>query len=108
MGIEVDASSNAVSSISRLETETDWAELTNVPILSNKISIQHQGHTKTTFTNQSGSPITWSACLPGKHKFIFVNGEKKKSIRGMDHGRPYSYYQIEVKEGSSVTASLHH
>jgi len=107
MGIEVNASSNAVSSVSRLVAETDWAELTNVPVLSNKISVKHQGHTKTMFTNQSGPSITWNVRLSGKHKFIFVNGEKKKCIPGMDHGRPYSQYQIEVKEGSSVTASLH-
>jgi hypothetical protein len=69
--------------------------------------VQHQGDTKTMFTNQSGPSITWNIRLSGKHKFIFVNGEKKKCIPGMDHGRPYSQYQIEVKEGSSVTASLH-
>jgi hypothetical protein len=44
--------------------------------------------------------------MPGDHKFIFVNGMKRKAKEGYDHGRIYSFYNVEVKAGSTVTISV--
>lgn len=106
MGIDVDASSNSISTISRFATENDWAEMNDIPVLSNQISVKHVGNTKTIFTNQAGASLTWSARMPGTHAFLFVNGKKKKCAQGSDHGRPYSYCNVGVKEGNSVTVSV--
>jgi hypothetical protein len=106
MGIEVDASVNTVSTLSRLEVETDWTEMKDIPLLSNKISVKHVGNVKTIFMNQSGAPITWSARIPGNHEFLFVNGKKRKCTPGDDHGRTYSYYNVRVKEGKAITVSI--
>jgi len=102
MGIEADASANKVSTLSRLDSENDWAEMNDVPILSNKISVKHVGLHKTIFTNKEGPSITWVARMPGDHKFIFVNGIKRKTLRGEDHGCAYAYYNVDVKAGSEV------
>jgi hypothetical protein len=106
MGIEVDAATHRVSTLSRLEAEQDWAEMIDVPVFTNKISIKHVGHTKTIFTNQTGASLIWNARIPGKHEFVLVNGKKLKCSQGFDHGRPYSYYDAEVKEGKTVTVSV--
>jgi len=106
MGVEVEASKNNVSTLSRLEEEDDWAEMNDIPLLSNKVSIKHVGKNTTIFTNQSGSAITWSARIPGNHEFLFVDGIKKKCAKGNDHGRPYSYCNVEVKEGKAVTVAV--
>ena len=106
MGVEVDASKNSVSTISRLEEELDWAEMNDIPLLTNVVSIRHKGQYATTFMNRSGSTVTWSARIPGNHEFLFVNGAKVKSSQGNDHGRQYSYYNVEVKKGKTITVSV--
>jgi hypothetical protein len=106
MGIDAEASANKVSTVSRLDSENDWAEIDDVPILSNKISVRHVGLDKTVFTNKEGPSLTWVARMPGDHKFIFVNGMKRKAKEGYDHGRIYSFYNVEVKAGSTVTISV--
>ena len=106
MGIDAEASANRVSTISRLDSENDWAEMNDVPILSNKISVKHVGKDKTVFTNNEGPSLTWMARMPGEHQFIYVNGIKRKAFRGDDHGRVFSCYTVEVKAGSIVTVSI--
>ncbi|MDZ7647958.1 MAG: hypothetical protein U5K54_12715 [Cytophagales bacterium] len=106
MGIEAEASANKVSTISRLDSENDWAEMDDVPILSNKISVKHVGLDKTIFTNKEGPSLMWTARMPGDHKYIFVNGINRKAFQGDDHGRIYSFYNVEVKAGSTVTVSF--
>ncbi len=105
MGVEVDASKNTVYTISRLEAETDWAEMNDIPVLSNKILVKHIGNTKTILTNQAGSSVTWCVRIPGNHEFLFINGAKFKSAQGDDHGRLYSYCMVDMKKGKTVTVS---
>jgi len=107
MGIEVDASLNLVTTISRLEAEDDWAEINNVPLLSNKITVRHAGNNKTTFTNNMGSPVTWRARIQGKHKHVYVNGIKTKSTMTRVHGKEYTSYDLLVNEGESVIVSAY-
>lgn len=106
MGVEVNASENRVTTLSRLETDGDWAEMQELPVLSNKISVRHEGHGKTIFTNQAGTPITWHAKIPGEHRFLFVNGKKNRSTKGEVRGEKYSYLNVAVQQGESVVVSL--
>jgi len=106
MGIEVDASLKKVSTLSRLEAENDWAEMNDIPLLSNKISVKHIGKSKTVFTNRTGSPVTWSAGMPGNHAFVYVNGKKKKSTKLNSNGLESSCYEVMVKAGEAVTVSV--
>jgi hypothetical protein len=105
MGVEVNAALR-VSTLSRLEAEDDWAEMNNIPLLSNTVSVKHVGKAKTVFMNQSGPSITWCGRIPGNHDFLYVNGKKRKSFQGIDHGQQYSGYSVEVKAGKAVTVSV--
>ncbi len=62
MGVEPNAASNTFSTLSRLESENDWAEIMNVPLLGNEVTVRHDGHGQTTATNESG-PLEFWACM---------------------------------------------
>lgn len=105
MGIDADASTNTINTLPRLETG-DWAELKMLPVFSNTISVKHMGTHTTLFTNQSGAALTWRACIPGNHKYLYVNGVKQKSEQGIDHGKSYASIAITVKPGEAMRVSI--
>jgi len=107
MGINVKAAENTVSTISRLEKKEDWAEMKNIPLLSNSISVKHFGKDKTVTTNLNGQSIKWRAQIPGRHEFLYVNGVKKPSSQGKDHGQLYSWCEVELRKGEEVTVSVY-
>jgi frataxin-like iron-binding protein CyaY len=69
-----------VAMLSRIERQSNWAELKDVPVFSNRITIRFEGQYKTIFTNQTVVRLMWHAEISGGHKFLFVN-EKKGSAR---------------------------
>ena len=104
MGVQPDALKNTVTTIPRLEVG-DWAELKDLPVLSNTISIKHEAST-TTFTNGKGAALTWRACHPGNHDYLYVNGLKRKCDKGMDHGKSYASFTSVVKPGEVMRVSV--
>ena len=106
MGVEPNATSNTFSTLSRLESENDWAEIMNVPLLANQVTVRHDGHGQTTATNESGPLVKWSARIQGVHEYLFVNGKKTKSILEKGAQNRYSYCTLELKQGEKVTVAL--
>jgi len=106
MGVDVNAISNTFSTLSRLEENEDWAEMKNIPLLSNKITVKHYGKSKTIVTNASGESIKWSAQLPGAHEFLYINENKTVCYSKDNNGRPYSYSLITLNKGDEVTVSI--
>ena len=105
MGLEADAATNGFVSFSRLEKDLEWAEMDNVPLLSNIIGVKHFGRTKTIAHNINGETIKWTAKIPGTHEFLFVNGTKTNCTVEKNTPQPYSYLSIDLKEGESATVS---
>ncbi|MEQ8219187.1 MAG: hypothetical protein RH981_13195 [Arenibacter sp.] len=105
MGIEADAANNGFVSFSRLEKDLEWAEMDNVPLLSNKIGVKHFGRTKTIAHNISGETIKWTAKIPGIHEFLYVNGEKTSSTQVAHDMLPYTYITIDLKKNAIATVS---
>ena len=104
MGINVEAASNLVSTLSRLEKADDWAELANVSMLSNAITVKHVGKNETTFTNHAGPSLMWRAQVQGKHEFLYVDGRKSKCSVDDHLGKPYAYCNVQV--GAGITAKV--
>ena len=105
MGVQADAITNTVSTLPRLEAG-DWAEVKELPVLSNTISVKHAGTSATIFTNHTGAPLTWRACIPDTHEYLYVNGIKRKCDKGSDHGRPYALFTSVVKRGEVMRVSV--
>lgn len=105
MGIDTDAESNTFSTFSRLESQKDWGQMKNIPILSNKISITHEGNSKTMVTNQKGPSIQWTAKIPGRHEYLYVNNNKVKCMRTEKNGSVISYCRVTLATGEQSVVS---
>lgn len=106
MGVNVDPVTRAFSTLSRLEKKDDWVEMSNIPLLSSKVTVKHYGRTKTTAINVSGESVKWSAQLPGAHAFLYIDGNKTACLAKDNNGRPYSYVILALNEGDEVTVSV--
>lgn len=105
MGIDANAALNEFITLSRLEKANEWAEMMNVPLLSNKVGVEHFGKTKTIAHNINGGTIKWTAKMPGLHEFLFVNGKKTSCTIENNGQQPYSYLTIDLKEYEKATVS---
>ena len=105
MGINVNATDNGFSTLSRLEKDERWAEMKFIPIINNKISVKHFGNHKTKATNENGGDLNWTARIPGNYEYLYVNGDKK-DCKTVDTNLPYSYCTISLKEGDEVIVSI--
>lgn len=106
--METKAATNTVSTLSRLE-EGDWAEVKELPLLSNVIFVKHTGISATTLKNNRGAAVTWLACILcilGNHENLYVNGIKRKCDRGIDYGKPYASLTLVVKPGQVMKVSV--
>jgi hypothetical protein len=106
MGIDADAAQNGFMSLSRLEKDLEWAQMDNVPLLSNTISVKHFGKTKTIAANTYGATIKWTAKIPGIHEFLYVNGEKTTSTQVSSSMQPYSYVTLNLEQNATATVSI--
>ncbi len=106
MGINVEAETNTFTTSPRIESEEDWAEMKNIPVLSNKIAVKHHGAVKTAATNLKGPPIDWIAEIPGEHEFLYLNGKKIKCHQKNENGRVVSYYELTLNEGDEMVVSV--
>jgi len=119
MGIDLDAASALLSSVqggwveasvrtlSGLGTKVEWAELRNLPIRANEVTVRHEGTRKTIFTNQRGPAIVWYAAFAGTHESLLVNG---KPVRARTEkatlGRSISSLRVTVGAGGTVTVAV--
>ncbi|EAR01654.1 hypothetical protein [Maribacter sp. HTCC2170] len=102
MGINGHAEMNTFSTISRLENDSVTAEMRGIPILSNKISVTHTGLNKSKVGNIKGEIIWWKAQIPGRHEFLYINGNKKKSKQEIKHGNEYSYLLVQLNPNDAA------
>ncbi|MGB5554436.1 MAG: hypothetical protein WBM83_07245 [Flavobacteriaceae bacterium] len=98
MGINADAESYSFSTIPRLQSEIERGQMINIPILSNKISITHEGNAKTLATNQKGPSIQWTAQFSGHHEYLYVNNYKVRCLQTEQNGSVISYYSVMLDE----------
>ncbi len=108
MGISADAPRTLVETIPRLTPDTAWVGMRNLPVFGNEISVQHTSNTQTSFTNQSGPPINWSAAFPVEASGLLVNGSAStaKVQKGGPGQGTYSYLTLTVKPGESITVRV--
>jgi hypothetical protein len=87
-----------------LGTKVAWAELRNLPVRSNEITVRHEGLRKTTVTNQHGPALIWQASFPGSFDTLLVNGLPVKArTRKGPLDRVTSWARVTVGGGGTVT-----
>jgi hypothetical protein len=96
-----------VKTLPRLSDQTTWAEVRNLPVRDNEISVRHEGLRKTIFTNESGPALIWQATFPGSHRTLLVNGRGVKAEAGKEPlSHVTSWVQVPVGAGDTVTVQV--
>ncbi len=96
-----------ISTLPRLKNGTGWAELQNIPIRANRISVRHEGLKKTILTNDRGPSIIWKASFPGLHDELVVNGRKMNAKKTYSNGGHISWVRVIVGAGERIEAGIH-
>jgi hypothetical protein len=97
----------AVKTLSGLGSNIAWAELRNLPVRANEVTVRHEGGRKTVFTNQSGPSLIWHAAFPGSHETLLVNGRAMKArTENGPMDRKDSCVRVTVGAGGTVTVEV--
>lgn len=106
MGIDPNAVDRTISTLSRLESPTDWAELSRVPVLGSRITVRHNGQVSSSIENLGSQPITWRACFYGRYAEIEVNGRAQPAVLRKHKGFDISTVDITILPGKTVSADV--
>lgn len=99
MGVRAEADGTVWTRPS-LVAQTQWAEIANLPVRSNVITVRHEGKVSTTLTNQSGPALTWAAAFPGSYATLRVDGKTVPAEKA--NGQPYTFVHVTVAPGAAV------
>ncbi|MBW7454773.1 hypothetical protein K0U00_12090, partial [Paenibacillus sepulcri] len=106
MGISADGQS-AITTMSRLSSGLEWAELGSIPILNRTLTVRHNGIEETTVTLQEGEPLLWKAVFHTNSGTMLHNGSPvQAATERSDGGDEYRYLMIQVAEGETHRVSL--
>jgi hypothetical protein len=91
-----------------LTDKTSWAELQNLSIRANALSVRHEGVGKTILTNNSGPSFLWKARFSGSFDTLLVNGEAIQATKEELYvgGPEISWVRITVGAGETMTARI--
>ncbi len=109
LGISPDAPHTTLKTMPALPRAVDWVKLAHLLVLQNEVSVQHQGVTETTVTNERGPAFKWEAEFPAgaldPSPRILVDDVPLAARvgQGVNH-RAFVYVSVEVKPGQARTA----
>ena len=90
-----------------LGTKLSWAELRNLPVRANLVTVRHDGNRQTRMINQRGPALIWKAVFDGAHPKLLVNGKPVPASIETDASRqPVSWVRVIVGGGGSSTVSV--
>jgi len=107
LGVNIEAPAKqevVVSTLPQLTANTPWAELRNLPVQGNAISVRHDGLTKTTFTNQGKSMLLWKAEFAGTFATLMVHGQPMNThLDSLSPGRVITWVRVPVPGGQTIS-----
>jgi len=106
MGIKPHTYHNLIETFPRLTSEVGWAEMSNVPVFENSITVRHNGIKETVFTNNSGAEVLWQASFPVISNVLSLNGENTPCERVYRKNQNISFIVVRVKPGETYTVSV--
>ena len=96
-----------VKTLSGLGTKIAWAELRNLPVRANEISVRHDGTRKTTLINQQGPAFIWQATFHGTHNTLLVNGRPMKALVNTGAaGLTTSSVRVSIGAGGAASVEI--
>jgi hypothetical protein len=92
-----------VTTMPQLTGKIMWAELRNLPVQGNAISVRHTGNGSTTLTNAGRKALVWKASFPGSFATLLTDGKSLKAqseLKGP--GGAASWVEVTASAGSTV------
>lgn len=106
MGIRPSASSGKISTLPQI-TGGHWMQIENLPVYGELISVRHDSNGSSTLRNRGRYDLTWQACFYGEYGSISVNGRRHPALHGHDAmGNPFSYIEVQVRPGRSISCTV--
>ncbi|MFI5771214.1 hypothetical protein ACIA74_22225 [Streptomyces sp. NPDC051658] len=107
MGVQPNAPGHALSTQSRMPAGMGWLQIKDIKIGGNTFTLRHDGATKSTLTNATGSArYKWEARFPGSHSTIKVNGVPQAVKTKTVNGKTCTYAKVSVAPGQKVTVQV--
>lgn len=107
MGITPNAAAHQVTTESRLPSGMKWLRVADVPVGKDTITVQHDGATRTTLTNNAGhDSYSWEARFRGSHKWITVDGVRQRARTKKADGVTYTYATPTVRAGATAVVQV--
>ncbi|ROR46436.1 hypothetical protein [Kitasatospora cineracea] len=104
MGVDPNAPAHTLATAPHLPTGTSWLQLDDLPIGRNTFTLRHDGTTKSTLTNKTGTDgYTWEARIPGSYGTLTVNGASRSAATKTVDGTTYTYVTVPVAPGATAT-----
>ncbi len=106
MGIEPDAANQVIATLSRLEAPADWAELSRVPVLGQRVTVRHNGQVSSSLQNLGDGTITWQASFYGAFELLQVNGKPVTCKQIQRNGQLVSMVEVSIPAGKTAAVSV--
>jgi hypothetical protein len=91
----------------QLTSKTSWAEIANVPVQNNLITVREEQNRKTTLTNRGKTTLIWQAAFPGSFQTLLVNGKPLKAHSELrPSNRTITWIRVPVQPGASASVNL--
>jgi len=104
MGIDANATENIITTIPLMGSSLEWAEINNLPVLSNIISLKHTGTHQTRIMCYKGPVFKWRAEFHSNFEYCLVNG--KKTVMQKNIFKSSSFCEIMVSPNDTITISV--
>lgn len=106
LGVQPNAAKNKIITLSHLPSEIEFLGAKNIAIGTSKVEIKHTStNTSLLNYNRGNEELTWEARFPGDFDKLYLNGKKVSCKKSYDNGLEYSYLEIKLNTGDSVTIS---
>jgi len=107
MGVRPLAQQGVLETKSRLTNEVKWAEVSHLPVISNEISLRHDGRGESRLRNESGRVLKWRAVFSGTHARLVVGGRGEDArFRTAPGEGAESWVEVEVAPGREVVVGV--
>jgi hypothetical protein len=87
----------------RLTSQTEWAEVDDVPVRANQIRVRHEGLRSSTLQNAKGPSLVWKACFPGSFATLILDSKPVQAKPAGKHGEELSCASVDVGSGDTRT-----
>ena len=106
-GIEADAASKQVSSLSRMPEVSQQLAIKNIPLFNGEIDLSHLSPSTSILLNKTGETVNWQVRFYGQQDHVYVNCKAQKANTEITVGGiTISFVEINVGDQEEIKASV--